>query len=162
MRRRRTAAIVGADGTTVQHLVTTLVARWRASGTNVVGMLAEAHGMADRNCSVGFLRDIVSRKLYPIYLEKAPSHTSCHINAGGVARACAAVLDQISTSDLVVLSKFGKLEVSHEGLGPAFAAAIAAGKPVLTTVSDRYYDAWRTFAPDATLLAADQAEIEAW
>jgi hypothetical protein len=33
---------------------------------------------------------------------------------------------------------------------------------VLTTVSDRHRDAWQAFAPDATLLPADEAVIQDW
>ncbi len=72
------------------------------------------------------------------------------------------MLSQIPDSDVVVLSKFGKLEAAGSGLAPAFAAAIAAGKPVLTTVSDLHRDAWRRLAPDAIGLAADVAAIRDW
>ena len=69
---------------------------------------------------------------------------------------------QIQTGDLVVLSKFGKLEAMRSGLTGAFEAAIAAGKPVLTTVSEKHREAWRAFAPDATVLPADKTALQAW
>ncbi len=72
------------------------------------------------------------------------------------------VLGQIPDSDVVVLSKFGKLEAAGGGLAPAFAAAIAAGKPVLTTVSELHRDAWQRLAPDAVRLPADPAAIRDW
>jgi len=58
--------------------------------------------------------------------------------------------------------KFGKLETKRAGLASAFEAAITAGKPVLTTVSDGHYDAWRALAPNAISLPADVAAIHAW
>jgi hypothetical protein len=128
----------------------------------IAGVIGEAHGLPGRTCSAGILRDIVSGQPYPIYLETAPSHTSCHLDAAGVESACAEILDQVSMSDLVVLSKFGKLEAMGLGLANAFAAAIAAGKPVLTTVSDRHREAWAAFAPDAIYLIADEAALQAW
>jgi hypothetical protein len=39
---------------------------------------------------------------------------------------------------------------------------MAVGKPILTSISDKHRDAWRAFVPDATLLAADEAALEAW
>jgi hypothetical protein len=90
------------------------------------------------------------------------NQNSCHLDAVGVASVCKAIFDQISMSDLVVLNKFGKLERMGEGLAAAFELAISAGKPVLTTVSDRHRDAWRTFAPDASFLPADKAALQNW
>lgn len=113
-------------------------------------------------CSAGILRDIASGARHSIYLAVAPTGTSCHLDARGVEAACSSVLGQVQGGDLVVLSKFGKLEALHEGLFPAFEAAIAAGKPVLTTVSSRHREAWQAFAPDAVPIDADKAALTAW
>lgn len=156
------AAIVGADSTTTQALLNAIVATWRSSGIKVSGVIAETHGIPDRTCGAGILRDIVSGKPYQIYLEAAPSNTSCHLDASGVEAASAGLLAQMSASDVIVLSKFGKLEAMHQGLASAFAAAMAAGKPVLTSVSPKHRDAWQAFAPQATILAADATALQAW
>lgn len=156
------ATIVGADDATIQALFAASVVHWREAGANVVGLIAETHGLPDRTCRAGFLRDIVSGKPFSIFRETPPSHTSCHLDATGVEAACAELLEQIPASDLVVLSKFGKLEAGRAGLASAFEAAIAAGKPVLTTVSDKHREAWRAFAPDAIYLDADGASLDRW
>ena len=158
----RIAAISGADGMQIQDLLGTAIRQWRAAGATVVGLLAENHTLPERSCAAGFLRDIGSGVAYPIYLETAPSHTSCHLDAVGVEAACAALLEQIPGSDIVVLSKFGKLEAAHAGLVPAFEAALASGKPILTSVSSRHRQAWQAFAPDALDLPAEKAAIERW
>lgn len=156
------AAVIGADSRHIQTLFAAAIADWRATGVKVVGVIEETSGLSDRSCSAGTLRDIVSGKPFPIYLEVAPSHTSCHLDATGVNAASAGLLHQVQTGDLVVLSKFGKLEAMRSGLVNAFEAAIAAGKPVLTTVSDKHRDAWRAFAPDAICLPADKTALQAW
>ena len=158
----RIAAVVGADSATTQALFAAMVADWRASGAKVVGVIGEPHGPPGRTCTAGILREIVSGKPYQIHLETPPSHTSCDIDSAGVEAACAAVINDVLTSDLVVLSKFGKLEAMRQGLAAAFEAAIAAGKPVLTTVSDKHRDALQALAPDTTLLPADEAAIQDW
>src|SRR5262245_10950641 len=107
-------------------------------------------------CTAGILRDIVSGLPYQIHLETPPDHATCDIDAAGVESACAAVIHDVLASDLVVLSKFGKLEAMQRGLASAFEAAIAAGKPVLTSVSNKHRDAWLAFAPDALLLPANE------
>jgi len=60
------------------------------------------------------------------------------------------------------LSKFGKLEAAGGGLFGAFEAAMAERKPILTTVSDKHLDAWRDFAPAATVLPASAAALQEW
>ena len=158
----RIAVVVGADSASVQALLARMAAGWRASDAAVVGLTAQTHELADRTCEAGFLRDLVSGAAYPMYLEVVRASTSCHLDAAGVEAACAAVLGQIPESDLVVLSKFGKLEAGHSGLVPAFEAAFAAGKPILTSVSGRHRDAWRGYAPGAVELPAEEAVLEQW
>lgn len=158
----RFAVLGGADGPRLQALLTAAVAEWQAAGLRVAGVIAEAHGLPDRACSAGFLRDIGSGEAYAMFLETSPVGTSCHLDANGVKDACDAVLGQVGRSDVVVLSKFGKLEAGGGGLAPAFAAVIAAGKPVLTTVSDLHRAACHQLAPDALHLPADAKAIRDW
>jgi nucleoside-triphosphatase THEP1 len=158
----RVAAVVGADSVTTQALLVAMVTDWGTLGAKVAGVIDEPHGPSDRSCTAGVLRDIVSGKLYKIHLETPPDHTSCDIDTEGVESACMAVINDVLASDLVVRSKFGKLEAMGRGLAAAFEAAIAAEKPVVTTVSDRHRDAWQAFAPDAILLPADEAAIQDW
>lgn len=156
------AAVLADDGTATQALLAAMVADWRDSGAKIAGVLGELHGLPDRTCGAGFLRDIASGRPYRIYLEAPTRENSCHLDAVGVASACKAILDQISISDLVVLNKFGKLERMGDGLAAAFEFAISVGKPVLTTVSDRHRDAWRTFAPNTSFLPADKVALQNW
>src|SRR5690606_22877820 len=119
-----------------------MVARWRTVGIKVVGLTEEGHGLPGRTCNAGVLCDIASGARYSIYRDVPLNASSCHIDAAGAQAAGDAVLTQIATSDLVVLSKFGKLEAAGEGLAETFRAAVAARKPILTTVSSLHRDAW--------------------
>jgi nucleoside-triphosphatase THEP1 len=159
---RRLAALMGNDGVMIQALLAEVVADWRAAGARIAGVMAESHGLPDRVCGAGILRDIATGKPHSIYIDTPPSSSSCHLDAAGVGDACAAVVGQIPTCDLVVLNKFGKLEAMGEGLAPAFSAAIAAGKPVLTTVSGKHVNAWHELAPDTVILTADRAALQKW
>jgi hypothetical protein len=80
-----------------------------------------------------------------------------------VAAATAVQLDIENGCDLVLLNKFGKLEADGDGLAIAFRAALAAGLPLLTSVSPAHEKAWRMFAErEFTILPADPAEIDQW
>lgn len=160
-RSARIATVVGADSVKIQVLLAAMAAEWRASGVSVAGVIAEPHGLPSVVCSAGILREISSGRPHTIYLDIVPSDT-CHLDASGVEHACESVLAHIATSDLVILSKFGKLEASGAGLAKAFKAAVAAGKPVLTTVSAKHRRAWRAFAPDAIDLSADKDDLQRW
>ena len=156
------AAVRGAASPSVQALFRDMLRSWRASGVQVVGLIEETHGLPARTCNAGVLHDITSGSPYSIFLESVPESKACHIDVVGAETASKALLPQIATSDLVILSKFGKLEAARRGLIGAFEAAITLGKPILTTVSDRHLPAWRTFAPAATVLEASPGAIADW
>lgn len=156
------AVVRGADSATVQALFRDAVAHWRASGLKVVGLIEETHGLPGRVCSAGVLRDIISGTRFPIYLDTPPLGTSCHIDGAGASRASISMIEQVPASDIVVLSKFGKLEAGGSGLIGAFEAAKSTGKCLLTTVSDKHKEAWEAFAPGAAVLQATVSAIEAW
>lgn len=158
----RLAVLGGADGPRLQALLAAAGAEWKAAGLRVAGVIAEAHDLPNRACSAGFLRDIGSGQACPMFLEAPPAGTSCHLDATGVESACAAVLGQIAASDVVVLSRFGKLEAAGGGLAPAFKAAITTGKPVLITISDLHRAACHGLAPDAPRPPADAVAIRDW
>lgn len=156
------ASVAGTDDEAVQALLAAMAAEWRAGGIKVVGVIAEPHGLPDRSCGAGILRDVATGKAYAMFRDAVPNPNACHLDGAGADSACAAVLGQIASSDLVVLNKFGMLEAKRHGLAPAFTAAMAAGKPLLTTVSYRQRDAWRALAPEAVVLAADKAALQNW
>jgi len=154
------AAIANRDGVDAQLMLADAVAEWQAAGIAVAGILAERN--AEGQCSAGFLTDIASGKRYSIQLDMPPAGTVCHLDAEGMEAAGAGLLDQIAKADVVVLSKFGKLEAMHGGLWPAFTAAASSGKPVLTTVSSKHFDAWKAFSPSSLWLEADDRSIRQW
>lgn len=156
------ATVIGPDSQAIQTLFEAQANEWRSANVKVVGLIAEAHALPDRSCAAGFLRDLASEARFAMYLETPPSNTSCHLDGDGVDAACMALLGQIETSDVVILSKFGKLEGLGGGLRPAFEAAAAAGKPILTTVSEKHRAAWADFTGGTTMIADRPDAIRAW
>lgn len=133
-----------------------------ALGLKVAGVIAEEHGLPDRSCAAGILRDVASGQGHVIYLPETPADTSCHLDPAGVEAACAEVLDLLPQADLVILSKFGKLEAAGSGLFRAFAAAIATDKPVLTSVSARHRASFGEHAPEAAYLNGGDDAVADW
>jgi transposase len=81
-----------------------------------------------------------------------------------VLAAAARVKQDIAAGcDLVVLSKFGKLEAAGGGLSAAFTTAGAAGVPVLTSVSPALETEFQALAVSCySVLPANAAAITAW
>ena len=160
----KVAVVQGAPSTDVQQMFRDLVARWRAS-IRVAGVIEERDGVTEgRTCRAGMLRSIGDGTLYPMFEKLPPGATACDIQGAKVGRACEAVLSDIATGcDLVVLSKFGKLEASGQGLMAAFSAAAEAGIPLLTCASPASCEAWEGFAaPHAVILSARPEAIDGW
>ena len=155
------AVIANREGRDTQALLREAADAWRQAGARVVGVLAE-DGDVEGECSAAFLRDIASGKRFSIHLDAAPAGTACHLDTAGVDDACAALLPRIADADVVVLSKFGKTEAARRGLWAAFCEAVAAGKPLLTSVSSRHREAWTAFAGEAVWLEPESGPIERW
>lgn len=155
------AVIANREGLDSQVLLAKLAADWRASGAKVVGVLAENNEVAGE-CSAGFVRDIASGRQFSVHLDAPPPGKTCHLDAVGMEDAGSGLLAQIPEADVVIFSKFGKLEAMRGGLWPAFTAAVQAGKPLLTTVSSKHLEAWKGFAPRAVWLEGTRSAADDW
>jgi hypothetical protein len=160
---RKIAVVQGLPSAEVQRLFRTLVERWHPT-VRLAGVIAEDHGLADRACSAGFLRSLGNGERFPIFQDLGAGAEACHLAGDGAVTAAAAVRRDIAEGcDLVVLSKFGKLEAEGGGLRDAFGAAIEAQIPVLTSVSAKFVAAWESFAaPLFVVVPGDVDGIDAW
>jgi hypothetical protein len=157
------AVVRGSSNTEVQEVFRALAERWRSS-IRLAGLIAEEHGLADRACSAGFLRNVASGERFSIFQDLGPGSTECHLDGTGALSAAAAVQRDIAPGcDLVLLSKFGKLEANGKGLFGAFKAALDAHVPLVTSVSPACEQPWKKLVGDSyTLLPADLEKIGAW
>lgn len=155
------AALSGADGHVVQQLLRAFVQRLPQS-IRVAGGIEDAVSGTRRSTVIRKIADGLS---YPVFQNLGAGATGCAMDPHGISLASEAVLREIEAGcDLVVVSKFGKLEAaSGAGFVPVFIAAMDAGIPIITSVSPKYADAWADFAgPYAQQLPADAEAIDAW
>lgn len=153
-------AVRGATNAAIQSLLSDFARRWSAAGFRIVGAVEEPGEGA--KCAI--LRDLVSGRIYPVHQDLGPGSTACQLDGAGVAEACEVIVRQILAGcDLVVLSKFGKLEAGRSGLVAAFGAAVETGVPILTAVAPAYAPAWNAFAGPLATFACPSAEaLDAW
>lgn len=157
------AVIQGAPSSEVQKLFRAWTDRWHPS-VRIAGVIAEEHGLPDRACTAGYLRSLTNGERFQIFQDRGPGAKGCQLSGAGAMSASEAVQRDIAAGcDLVVLSKFGALERKGSGLRDAFAAAIDANVPVLTSVSPAYMAEWEHFAgPLSAVMPLDAEQIDAW
>ena len=157
------AVVRGAPNAEVQVILRALADKWRPD-VRLAGLIAEDHGLADRHCQAGYLRNLTTGARFSIFDDLGPGAAVCHLDGTGAVAAAAGVQADIAAGcDLVLLNKFGKLEAAGDGLASAFRAAIVAGVPLLTSVSPAHDEAWRQFVDqEFAVLPADPAVIDLW
>jgi hypothetical protein len=160
----QTVAVVrGASNADIQAIFRTLVDLWEGQ-LRLSGVVAEDHGLPDRFCQAGYLRSLATGARFSIFEDLGPGATVCHLDGAGAMSASTAIERDVARGcDLVVLNKFGKLEAAGGSLAGAFRATIAAGLPLLTSVSPAHDGVWRQFADrEFAILPADPAAIDLW
>lgn len=167
MSRQPIAVVQGAESEAIQSLfVDVLNAPWRpARVAGVIEAMGSAQGDEPAVCGLEVLCSITDGREFPLFQDLGAGSTACALDSSGVAEACAAVCRDIAAGcDLVILSKFAKLEAENgSGLIAAFAAALEAGVPILTAVSPGRREQWDAFAaPYYELLPADLDAIASW
>jgi hypothetical protein len=167
------AAVQGAPSAVVRDIFRALVARWQSSA-RIAGVLEENHRQDNHGqdnhsqdnqvCGAGYLRSIASGARYSMFRDLGLGSTACRIDPAGVLLAGEAVRRDIAAGcDLVVLNRFAKLEAERQGLMSAFAAAVEAGIPLLTSASPVFQGAWERFAaPLFVMLPPEPEKIDGW
>lgn len=159
----RIAGIKGESSPRIQDLLGTLARAWQARGVRVTGLVEQHNEGLRKACGGSILRDIESGNQHRLYQELRPLSTACCLDASGVAEACQSILARIPDADVVILSKFGKLEAGNAGLIEAFIKAAEHNKPVLTSVAPAFGDSYLDFVgPWGTLIPADEEALEFW
>ena len=158
------AAVVGSSNISKQDLLADFVQRRRRQGLRVAGIIEFAAKAASGACGALSVVDLATGERIAITQNLGPGSTACNLDPAGLAEACAAAQRAIEAgADLVVLSKFGKLEAGRGGLCGAFAAAIDAELPIVTTVNPLMREDWTRFAGDlADDVVADAEALESW
>ena len=140
------------------------VRRRQAQGLRVAGIIEIAEKADSGACGSLSVIDLATGARIAISQNLGSGSTACNLDPGGLAEACAAAQRAIEEgADLVVLSKFGKLEAGRGGLCGAFASAIEAELPIVTTVNPVMREDWTRFAGEfSDDVAADAAALKSW
>jgi hypothetical protein len=161
----RIGAIHGAATADIQKLLARFAERRIAEGLRVAGVIEEPAGGVDCGvCDSLVLRETAGSTIIPITQNLGSGSSSCKLDSAGLAAGCQAVVAAIEQgADVVVLSKYGKIEAEGGGLLDAFRAAAEAGVPCLTGVKPSFSGHFLEYAGGySQWIEASEAALEAW
>jgi nucleoside-triphosphatase THEP1 len=144
---KRIAALQGATSHELQSMLSAFAREVQSQGYRVAGVIEESACGGAQGCKSLSVKDLASGETIPISQKLGAGSEACNLDPGGLAVACGRIEAAIGRgADVVVLSKFGKLEASRSGLCDAFRAAMLADIPVVTVVSLPVSQDWDCFA----------------
>jgi hypothetical protein len=157
-------AVRGATTADIQKLLAAFAERRGQEGFRVAGAIEVPAPAGSCLCGRLALKDIATRALFPVTLDLGSGSSACKLDAAGLTAACQSVLQAIAGgADLVVLSKFGKVEAEGSGFLDAFSAAAGAGIPCVTGVAPSFAASFLRYAGDySQWIGADASSLERW
>jgi nucleoside-triphosphatase THEP1 len=157
---KRIAALRGGSSSASQRTLSIFAQQLRQEGLRVAGVVEVSRCGEESRCKSLGVQDLVSGETFPISQKLGAGSAACNLDPGGLALACGLIEDAIERGvDVVILSKFGKLEAARSGFCDAFRAAMLADIPVITAVSPPLAEDWNRFAGE--LSECVDAHVEA-
>jgi nucleoside-triphosphatase THEP1 len=134
-----------------------------AEGYRVHGLVQHPRQRPDGGLGL-VVEDLESGRCYDISQNLGPGSESCNVDPRGLAEASVVLRRAIAMgAELVVVSRFGKLEASGHGLAAEMLEVMVAGIPLLTVVDDRNMGAWNVLTGGSGLiLEADAHRLRLW
>ena len=155
-------AIIADDPSGAQRVLAAAAARWQAR-LRIVGLVEEAlAGDARRPGTVVSLGD---GRRFSIRQRLGADARGCTLDSAALVEAGQWISARIAAGcDLVVLSKFGRMEAElGGGLIAPLTVALDREIPVLLAVSQRFGAAWTAFSGGlATMVAPEAAAVDGW
>ncbi|WBK01547.1 DUF2478 domain-containing protein [Methylocystis parvus] len=161
---KRIAAVQGASSPLIQNTLYAFAQQLRDQGLRVAGVVEISRCAEEGRCKSLSVRDLSSGETYSISQKLGGGSEACNLDPNGLALACGMIEEAIAQGvDVVVLSKFGKLEAARSGLCDAFRAAMMADIPVITAVPPPLAEDWDRFAGELSeFVDAHVNALSAW
>ena len=140
------AAIVYRPADDVDGLLAAFASDLICQGNRVGGIVRRnARGAGGTPESIELI-DLMTGAAIRVCQPAGSAAGACKLDPAGLAEAAAAVSRAVAANvDLVIVNKFSKQDAAGGRLRAEIADAVAAGRPLLTAVPDKSYDAWAFF-----------------
>lgn len=156
----RIGYLQGGTRTEIQSALWCFAQDLIASGRRITGMV-ERPAVLKRD---SLLADVAGGTATCIFQDLGPNAQSCSLDVSALTQASGLVEAAITdTTELLILSKFGKLESEGGGFRAAMGKALLLGIPVLTSVNPAFDHDWRDFTGGtATPLRPEAGVLHGW
>lgn len=156
--------VAGGGRGSSDRLLAAVAERLRAAGFPLAGVV-QINTVFDpaRPCHMD-LHVLTRDETLRISQNLGPLARGCRLDPSGLETAVGLVEAALADAPrLLIVNKFGKVEAEGRGFRPVIGAALAAGVPVLTSVSSGNLAAFTAFAEDmAEPLPPDEEALIAW
>jgi nucleoside-triphosphatase THEP1 len=158
------AAIIYRPADDVDSLLASFASDLICEGNRIGGIVQKntkgEHGERERMEVIDLMTGVAIR----ICQSLGSGAAACKLDPAGLAEAATAVSRAVAAKvDLVFVNKFSKQEAAGNGLRAEIAEAVMAGRPLLTAVPDKCYDAWTGFTGNfGTTLVCERRILEDW
>jgi nucleoside-triphosphatase THEP1 len=158
------AAIIYRPADDVDTLLATFASDLICEGNRVGGIVQKNTKGACGSRELMEVIDLMTGSAIRICQSLGSGAGACKLNPAGLAEAATAVSRAVAANvDLVIVNKFSKQEAAGGGLRAEIADAITAGRPLLTAVPNKCYDAWASFTGSfGTTLVCERRIVEDW
>lgn len=159
------AAIVHEERGQADVLIARMVEQLRDAGHNVLGIMKEPALNDPGTCKQDMiLIDIERGDRYNISQDLGACSEGCTLDPSVVTEASVVLRRALAAKpDLIVVNRFGKLEMIGSGFHAEMIAIIEAGIPVITAVSVDHFPAWEEFTGGCAVnLPPEQTAITDW
>jgi hypothetical protein len=157
--RAALAAMLYHEGESVDPLFASLREIVAAQGFRVGGLLQEPCADAI------FVTELGSGRRIKLTQDLGACAEGCRLDTGALAEAAGLLAQSLATPpDLLLLARFGRVEIEGGGLIAEIGEAASLGVPTLIGVGDMREAGWRAFAGDLgeTLPCTLDAALEWW
>lgn len=140
-------ALVYRDGRAFETLLQWAVTALRGRGLKLGGLIQHSIPNPHRRKCDMLLEDLATGERYPISEDRGALASGCVLDTDRLLTASIAAESGLSeTTDLLILSKFGKAETEGGGTRSLIAQALGLGIPILIGVPEVNRAAFETFA----------------
>jgi len=157
--RAALAALVYAEGEPIDAVFAQLRAVVAAEGRRVGGLLQEP-------CAeTVFVTHIDSGRRIDLMQDLGACAEGCRLNTAALAEAAGLLAQSLEAApDLLLVGRFGRVEIEGGGYLQEIGAAASAGVPTLIGVAAKFEAGWRDFADDfgETLPCSLEAALDWW
>ncbi|MBR0899005.1 DUF2478 domain-containing protein [Bradyrhizobium tropiciagri] len=159
---RTLAAVVYDEGAYPDNVFMEVVVRCRSSGVALAGIVQRRLGSTGHRCDM-LLVNLATREQTSIFADRGRRSKGCQLNENAMLQVVAQIGQDLSQGPkLLVLNKFGKVEVERAGMRELIAQAVYDAVSVVIGVPRRNLAAWREFAGDLSIELHGSLDVHDW